>query len=72
MAKKYNIDFLGALPLDITIREDVDSGHPTVVADPESQIAQMYREIARKMAAKLSSRAKDLKGMFPQIVIQND
>ena len=72
MADQYNVDFLGALPLDIRIREETDSGKPTVVAEPESRIAQIYREIARRVAAKLSLQSKDYSARFPQIVIQNN
>ena len=72
MAKKYGIDLLGSLPLDIDIRKDADRGHPSVVSDPDGKISGIYREIARKMAAKLALRAKDFSGKFPNIVIQND
>ncbi len=72
MSKKHGVELLGALPLDIKIREQADSGCPTVVADPDSRAAQMYREIARKLAASLSKRAKDFKGMFPKIEVQNN
>ena len=71
MAQKNNIDLLGALPLDITIRQNADHGRPTVVADPDSQAAEIYRSIARKMAAKLALKAKDYKGRFPNIVVEN-
>ncbi len=71
MADDYRIDFLGSLPLDINIRESVDNGKPTVVSDPDSAIAQSYREIARKVGAKLSLKAKDFSSKFPNIVIQN-
>jgi ATP-binding protein involved in chromosome partitioning len=72
MADQYNVDFLGALPLDIKIREQVDSGRPSVVADPEGRIAQIYRDIARRTAAKLSLHSKNYAAKFPQIVIQNN
>jgi ATP-binding protein involved in chromosome partitioning len=72
MAEQYNVDFLGGLPLDKRIREETDSGKPTVVAEPDSRIAQNYREIARRTAAKLSLKTKDYAARFPQIVIQND
>ena len=71
MAQQYKVDLLGSLPLDISIRENADGGHPSVIADPEGRIAQMYREIARRVAAKLSLRAKDFSAKFPKIVIQN-
>ena len=60
MAEEYGVDFLGALPLDKRIREETDSGKPTVVAEPDARISQIYREIARKAAAKLSLQAKSL------------
>jgi ATP-binding protein involved in chromosome partitioning len=72
MADQYAIDLLGALPLDIHIRQETDSGKPSVVADPDSRISQIYREIARKTAAKLSLQAKDYAAKFPRIVIQNN
>lgn len=71
MAQESEVDFLGSLPLDIKIREETDSGCPTVVADPDGRIAQMYREIARRITAKLSLQAKDYSTKFPNIVIQN-
>ncbi|MGQ9658939.1 MAG: iron-sulfur cluster carrier protein ApbC [Thermochromatium sp.] len=71
MAEQYGIELLGALPLDIRIREETDSGRPTVIAEPESRLTQIYREIARKTAAKLSLQAKDYASKFPRIVIQN-
>jgi ATP-binding protein involved in chromosome partitioning len=71
MAKDYNVDLLGALPLDISIREQADGGEPTVVRSPDSRIAQIYREIARRTGAKLAEKSKDYSGKFPSIVIKN-
>jgi ATP-binding protein involved in chromosome partitioning len=71
MAIKNKLDLLGSLPLDIRIREYADSGRPTVVADPDGRPTQIYKAIARKMAAKLAMRARDYSGRFPNIVIQN-
>jgi ATP-binding protein involved in chromosome partitioning len=71
MSEQYDVDFLGSLPLDIRIREDTDGGKPTVVADPEGRIAQIYREIARRVGAKLSLQRRDFAAKFPNIVIQN-
>ena len=72
MAEQYSVDFLGGVPLDVRIREDTDGGKPTVVKDPEGRIAQIYRDIARRAAAKLSLKAKDYTSKFPSIVIQNN
>ncbi|MGJ0486381.1 MAG: iron-sulfur cluster carrier protein ApbC [Methylomicrobium sp.] len=71
MAETNHVDFLGSLPLDIHIRQFADSGRPTVVADPDGRAAAIYREIARKMAARLALKAKDFSARFPNIVIQN-
>jgi ATP-binding protein involved in chromosome partitioning len=71
MALQYGVPLLGALPLDITIREQADSGEPTVARDPQSPLALEYRQIARKVAARLSQRARDKSFGLPSIVIQN-
>ena len=72
MSDQYGVDLLGSLPLELHIREETDSGKPTVVAQPESRATEIYREIARKTAAKLSLQAKDYAAKFPRIVIQNN
>ena len=72
IAKQYDIELLGSIPLDISIREGVDNGRPTVAIEPESEIAAAYRDIARKIAAKLALRARDHSAKFPNIVIQNN
>ncbi len=71
MGKDYDVEFLGALPLDIRIREQADSGKPTVAADPNSRISQIYKEIARRVAVKVGELAVDHSSKFPSIVIQN-
>ena len=71
MAAQYGVQLLGSLPLDIGIREQADSGAPTVVSAPASAIAASYREIARKASAKLSLQARNKSIAFPNIVIQN-
>ena len=72
MCQEYGVDFLGALPLTMSIRQQADSGKPTVVADPDGQIARIYKQIARKLAVKVAEKAKDLSSKFPSIVIKND
>jgi ATP-binding protein involved in chromosome partitioning len=71
-ANEYGAELLGNIPLNMHIREQTDAGIPTVVANPESDIAKIYREIARTIAAKLSLQAKDFSAKFPTIVIKND
>lgn len=71
MAEQYNVTYLGGLPLDRAIREQVDGGNPTVVADPDGKVAQLYKDIARRAAAKLALQSKDYSTKFPSIKIQN-
>ncbi|HYD80017.1 MAG TPA: iron-sulfur cluster carrier protein ApbC [Paucimonas sp.] len=72
MCAEYGVDFLGALPLTMAIREQTDSGRPTVVAEPDGKAADIYREIARKVAVKVADKARDMTGKFPNIVVKND
>jgi len=72
MSDEENVDLLGALPLDISIRQLADEGKPTVVAEPDSRITELYTDIARKVAAKLALKARDYSNKFPKIVIKND
>ena len=71
MAKDYGVDVLGSLPLDIRIREQADGGAPTVVSEPDSHVAEIYRAIARRIAVKIADKARDMTGKFPNIVVQN-
>jgi ATP-binding protein involved in chromosome partitioning len=71
MAKDYDVEVLGSVPLDIDIREQADSGQPTVIAAPESRAAQIYRQIARRVAIKIADRQQDHSAAFPKIVVQN-
>ncbi|MFT5258414.1 MAG: ATP-binding protein involved in chromosome partitioning [Saprospiraceae bacterium] len=72
MAKDYDIELLGNIPLDGAIRQHADQGKPTVVADPDGSVAQSYKAIARKTAARLADRKKDFSAAFPNIVIQQN
>jgi len=72
MCADFGVAFLGALPLTMSIREQADSGRPTVVADPQGPVAQIYQQIARKLAVAVADKAKDLSGKFPTIVVKND
>jgi ATP-binding protein involved in chromosome partitioning len=72
MCSEYGVQFLGALPLTMSIREQTDSGKPTVVADPDGAVAQIYKAIARKIAVTVAEKAKDMSSKFPNIVIKND
>jgi ATP-binding protein involved in chromosome partitioning len=72
MAAQYGVDYLGGLPLALSIREQADSGKPTVVSEPEGEIAGMYKAIARRMAAKIALGAKDYSSKFPTITISKN
>jgi len=71
MCKDYDTEFLGSLPLEMSIRELADAGKPTVVGAPDSRAAEIYRTIARRVAVKVAERAKDMTTKFPSIVVQN-
>ncbi len=71
MATDNKVPLLGSLPLEMSIRVQTDGGKPTVAAEPDGRIALIYRDIARRVAAKLSMQAKDFSSKFPKIVIQN-
>jgi len=72
MATEYKMDYLGALPLDMQIRLQADNGKPTVVSDPDGVVAAIYKEVARKVAVKISEKAKDFSSKFPTIKISKE
>ena len=71
MCKEYAVDFLGSLPLNLSIREQADAGRPTVVADPDGAISAIYKGIARQVAIRVATLSKDMSSKFPNIVVQN-
>jgi len=71
MAEQYGVPLLGQLPLDLHIREDLDNGRPTVVSAPDSEITSRYRDVARRVAARLSLTPRSLAVGLPQINILN-
>jgi len=71
-AQERGIDYLGALPLDIRIRQQADSGQPTVVADPDGEAAGIYKSVARQVAIKVAARAKDFSAKFPTITVSKN
>jgi len=72
MATEYGVDYLGALPLDLSIREQADAGRPTVVSDADGEVAQIYKTVARQVAVKIAAKAKDFSAKFPTISISKD
>jgi len=69
MAAEYKVDYLGALPLTMKIREQADSGRPTVVAEPDGDIAALYKQVARRVAVSIAARSKDFSAKFPTITV---
>ena len=72
MAAEYGMDYLGALPLDIHIRLQADSGQPTVVADPDGEVAGIYKAEARQVAVAIAAKNKDFSSKFPSITISKN
>jgi ATP-binding protein involved in chromosome partitioning len=72
MAAEYQMDYLGALPLKMQIRLEADSGKPTVVSDPESDVAALYKSVARKVAVAIAAKNKDFSSKFPTIQISKN
>ena len=71
MASDFDVELLGQLPLQGSIRLQTDSGTPTVVADPESAAAESYKNAARRMTAVLAGQGKDYSSKFPKIVVED-
>jgi ATP-binding protein involved in chromosome partitioning len=72
MAAQYGIDYLGALPLDMQIRIQADGGKPTVVAEPDGEVASLYKAVARKVALAIAAKNKDFSSKFPSITISKN
>jgi len=70
MAQQYQTPWLGSLPLTMHIREQTDSGRPTMVSDPDSEAARHYREIARQLARAVAALPRDMAGKLPPVVVQ--
>ncbi|MDO6514240.1 iron-sulfur cluster carrier protein ApbC [Neptuniibacter sp. 2_MG-2023] len=71
IAELYDTELLGQLPLALSIRQQVDSGTPTVAADPEGEYALIYREVARKLAVRLATKNTSHVAV-PTIVVSDD
>ena len=69
MAAQFEVDYLGALPLNMSIRVQADTGTPTVAAHPDGEIAGLYKAVARTVAIKIAQKAKDYSSKFPTITV---
>ncbi len=72
MAEESGMPYLGALPLDLKIRIQADSGKPTVVADPDGEVAGIYKAVARQVAVAIAAKNKDYSNKFPTITISKN
>ncbi|MFT0533572.1 iron-sulfur cluster carrier protein ApbC [Castellaniella hirudinis] len=68
LAAAYHLPWLGGLPLQLDIREQTDSGRPSVVAAPDGQAAGLYHQIARQLAIHVAGQPLDDSGTRPRVV----
>lgn len=71
LAAQFGVELLASLPLSMAIRMQADGGRPTVIADPESQIAMIYQDVARKVGARIMLQAQEGQAM-PSITVSED
>ncbi len=72
MAAEYGMAYLGALPLNMQIRVQADNGKPTVVADPDGEVAGIYKAVARQVALAIAAKNRDFSNKFPSIKISKE
>jgi ATP-binding protein involved in chromosome partitioning len=72
LSEELGLAYLGALPLNRSIREQADTGRPTVVADPDGELAAIYKTVARQVAVRIAEKAKDYSAKFPTITISKN
>jgi len=65
-ADDLGMEFLGEIPLHLSIRETSDQGQPIVVSQPDSEHAKVYRQIATRLWDKISGGGR----AAPRIVVQ--
>lgn len=68
LAAAHHLPWLGALPLQMDIRSETDSGRPSVVASPDGAAARLYHEIAHRLAVHVSIQPADTSGERPRVV----
>ncbi|RRW34061.1 P-loop NTPase, partial [Stutzerimonas stutzeri] len=72
LASQYNVDLLASLPLSMAIRSQSDAGKPTTIADPDSQIAMIYQQMARTVGARIAQSGQIIAQSMPKIVVSED
>lgn len=68
-AERYEVPFLGAIPLDIKVRMGGDRGEPIVVGEPESPVAMAFREAARNTALQVAIHNSSAPFTVPELKI---
>jgi ATP-binding protein involved in chromosome partitioning len=68
----YHVPLLGSMPLDRRIREETDEGEPTVVHEPDGDLARSFAEAALRAAGELAAATKDYSRLFPKITVEDD
>ncbi len=69
-AREMNTEFLGEIPLHLSIRQHSDAGTPIVVSEPDGEHAQTYKAIAAKLGAKIERALAEDAASAPRIVIE--
>ena len=65
LAKESGVPFIGAIPMDPTVRQGGDSGKPVVITHPESPVAKALKAISEDLAAKVSVAAMRQDNVVP-------
>ncbi|GEK48668.1 hypothetical protein HPA02_29510 [Bisbaumannia pacifica] len=58
LTAQYETRLLGQLPLALSIRQQADGGRPTVVAEPDGEVAASFRAMARRVAEEIAAQAE--------------
>jgi ATP-binding protein involved in chromosome partitioning len=65
LAEQTGVPFIGAIPMDPAVREGGDAGHPVILSQPDSPVAQAMIAIAEDLAAKMSVAAMQQENVIP-------
>jgi len=65
-AERFQIPYLGEIPITPALRKGGDEGVPVLIQDPKSPVSKIFLEIAAKLAGQLSiasERAQKTQGL---------
>ena len=71
LSKRLGVAELARLPLDPQLGAACAAGTPTMAADPDSELAQIFRTLANRTGAALAAKASDRSTAFPKIVVSD-